>query len=125
MRGMSGDLPGTRPALARRRWIACGKDEAGDSLGGVRLHRWCDVLIDVPGDGRRRMAQPLRDDLDVHTRLEGEGRPGVTEIVQTDAWHTVALHASIELTREAVRVVGTAIGVAEHEVLILVSGSEQ
>lgn len=57
-------------------------------LGGVALHGWRDVGVDLPRHVGARVVEALGDDLDVDAFVEGEGRPSVTQTVkdQSGEW---------------------------------------
>jgi len=50
------------------------------------LHRWDDVRIGVEGDRDVCVPEDLRDHLGVLAGLEGQRRPRMREVVESDAW---------------------------------------
>jgi hypothetical protein len=85
----------------------------------VPVEGWDDVAVDVGGDGGDGgggVSEAFGDDLERYTGLEGEGGPGVAEVVEADLGESVAGDAAVELAGEPLGVVGLACGQAEDEV---------
>ena len=61
------------------------EDAPGDALGGVALHRWSDVGVDLPCHVGARMVEALAHDLDVDALAECQRGPGMTEPVEDQA----------------------------------------
>ena len=61
------------------------EDPRRDPFRGIALHRRRDVGVDLPGDVRTRVVQPLGDDLDVDSLLEGQSCPGVPQAVEDES----------------------------------------
>lgn len=68
----------------------------------------------------RRSATDLGGD----SGRQGERGVGVSKIVQSDPLHPVTFHSSIPFVGEVVGVVGSAIDLAEHEILVGVADAE-
>jgi hypothetical protein len=81
----SGNLIVARlPSRLVPRGAVAGEDDVGDTFGGVALHRWRHVGVDLPCDVGAAVVETLADDLDVDGSGEGEGGPGVAEAVEGD-----------------------------------------
>ena len=59
--------------------------------------------VGVQREARRVVTQHTADGLDVHAVLQGHGREGVAEVVETDAWQSCPLQHSLEHVQHAVR----------------------
>jgi hypothetical protein len=61
-------------------------EERADGVDGAGLHAGEHVLVGLDGEGRGRVAEAFADDLDRDTGVDEQGRLGVAEVVQADAW---------------------------------------
>ena len=59
------------------------EDECGYTVCGIGLHRRRYVAVEVECDRDVRVTKPFLDDLRMYAGLEGEGRPGMAQVVQT------------------------------------------
>src|SRR5450755_634809 len=59
------------------------EDERGYTVCGIGLHGRRYVAVEVERDRDVGVTKPFLDDLRMYARLEGEGRPGMAQVVQT------------------------------------------
>ena len=62
-----------------------------------------DVGVGVQREARRVVAQHRRHGLHVHAVLQGHGREGVSEVVESDAGQPRAFQHSLQHMQDAVR----------------------
>ena len=107
------------------------EDQPSNTIGGIALHGWGDVGVDLSRDVGAAVVEALADDLDVDTGAQGERCPRVAEAVERDRRDLligvvpveVALVA-VELAREPLGMVRPAVGLAEHVAVVVVAGAE-
>ena len=61
--------------------------QVGDLLGSLRLHAGDDVGVLLESERRRRVPEPLANDVDRLRRLQQQRRAGMTQTVELDWPH--------------------------------------
>jgi hypothetical protein len=98
------------------------EDHVGHDLGGVAGDRRCDMGVEVKRDPDRGVPESFRDDLRMHTGLQGQGRVRMAKVVQSNPGNSGRRCRSTELSGEMVGMEGLADGVAEDKVVVDVPG---
>ena len=107
----------TSPETARPIQLSCARlhaeDQCCDPVGGVGLQRSQHVTVDVESDADGRVPEPLLDHLRVHTGLECQRRPRVSETMHGQWRQTMTGDLLGERSGEPLGVPGPAIGPRE------------
>jgi hypothetical protein len=101
------------------------EDECGYTVCGIGLHRRRYVAVEVECDRDVRVTKPFLDDLRMYAGLEGEGRPGMAQVVQTYRGQPEFGGAVPEVARRRIGMKRRPILVREYEAQVGIGGPDE